>query len=92
MTEYSKEDIESDLKLLKNQIEITKSEGINLLKKYNGDISKCVLDFYNYHEDTNKNPYKDRDDEDPQKKLFYLRKILDEKDSYFTAMMEKKNK
>ena len=43
MTEYSKEDIESDLKLLKNQIEITKSEGINLLK---GQFQESQNNFY----------------------------------------------
>ena len=89
MTEYLKEDIDNDLKLLKKQIEIPKKDGVNLLKKHNGDISKCVLDLYEYKDE--KNPYEDRDENDPHKKLYELRKILDIKDAFFTKMMENKS-
>ena len=91
MTDYSKEDIDKDLKLLKNQVEISKNEVIKLLKKHNGDISKCVLDFYEYVDKEETNPYEDRGEDDPHKKLYELRKILDEKDAFFTKMMENKN-
>jgi hypothetical protein len=90
MSEYSNQDINKDLVILKKQIDISKNEGIKLLKKNNGDISKCILEFYDYKDISDKNPYEDRCDNDPHKKLFELRKILDEKDAFFTEMMEKK--
>ena len=91
MSEYSSQDLNKDLEILKKQIEISKNEGIKLLKKNNGDISKCILEFYDYKDVIDKNPYEDRCDNDPKKKLFELRKILDEKDAFFTEMMEKKS-
>ena len=91
MIEYSNKEIDTDLKILQKQIVISTNEGVKLLKKNNGKISKCILEFYNYDEASNKNPYQDRKDDDPQKKLFELRKIVDEKDAFFTKMMENKS-
>ena len=79
---------DEDINLLLKQIIISKNDAKSLLKKHNGDITKCILDNYEFIE-----PKKDITFEDKtSQKLYELRKILDEKDALFNQIINKNKK
>ena len=82
---------DDDLKILISQTNISKNEGRKLLIKNNGDISKCILQSFDYQEKTET---VNENQDETKKKLLEFRKILDEKDTLFCQMIEnnKKNK
>lgn len=77
---------DDDLKILISQTNISKNEGRKLLIKNNGDISKCILQSFDYQE---KPESVNENEDETKKKLLEFRKILDEKDTLFCQMIEK---
>jgi hypothetical protein len=79
---------DEEIKMLLKQTSLTKNEANNLLIKYSGDITECILETFEYvkpdiTEDTN---------DEVKDKLLEFRKILDEKDTIFCKILEEKNK
>ena len=89
-----KEILEEKIKELKKQINISDNSAKKLIKKHNGDLVQCILDSYNFKENiiNNDDKYNNLENNDPSKKCYELRKIMDEKDQIFTNVIEKSNK
>ena len=80
-------DSQENINILQKQIDISKNKAKTLLLINKGDIVKCVLDSYEFKEDGN-SYYMDLKEDDPSRKCFELRQIMDEKDKLFTKIME----
>ena len=81
---------ENDLKILISQTNISKNAATKLLIKNKGDISECILQYFDYKD---KVIVEDENQSETTKKLLEFRKILDEKDTLFCKMIENnKNK
>lgn len=75
----------SDINLLKNQIDVSDSKAIKLLKKHLGDITECVLDHYKFIEKESVIEEKSEN----QLKIEKLRSICDKREKIFVKEIEK---
>lgn len=89
-----KEILEEQIKELKKQIDISDNNAKQLIKKHNGDLVKCILESYNFNENIVNvdDKYNNLENNNPAKKFYKLRKIMDEKDQIFTNIIEKSKK
>ena len=94
---------EEDVKILMDQGNISREESKKLLKKYLGDIVKCLLQINNYEEKNNKNNKNNEDIKNNEndeindiaindKNLLNYRNIIDEKEYMYKNISEKKEK
>ena len=88
-----------DIKILTNQVSITDVQACCLLEKHKGDIVLCVLDVYDYHDDSKNNKTENEtenennennnntNDNTTENQLSRFREILDEKEKIFNKMI-----
>ena len=80
---------EEQINQLQKQINISKANAIKLIIANKGDMVKCILASYDFQEEPDTKMEK-LDPDDPSRKCYELRQIMDEKDTIFTAMMDNK--